>query len=477
VSTVITPPLTSFVVPYPDFASRLANAIVYANSSEYPAASSLKIEQRYDSDNNTFVPSVSTILIYPQMTLLTKSIDTTNATSFGDTGSIDAFGRLRVSSLESLLDSKHTLDNLPLVYDQVLGGTTSSNWVSGNACVVLTTSAANDYGIRQTFQSFNYQPGKSQLVLCTGVFSTETNITKRAGLFRSSTVEPFSALEGFYFENASGAISFNIANPNGTVGSQIAERSIWNVDKLDGTGPSGVILDLTKTQIIVLDFEWLGVGRVRMGFVIDGKIFYCHYFNNANNKINTYLRSPNLPIRYEIRQTGTGTGRLTQICSTVNSENATTRLGQLASVNTGSNTTTFNKNVNSILIATRLNTNYPAGASLGIDGVSVLTDSNVNIKYELVLNPTFSSALTYTNLSSTPLQYALGNGTTTASGGYVLYSSFVNQRADAPITIPAEKLRYGVKIDGTPDVIALNVYIFGANNQIVYGGINFTLAS
>ena len=476
-SDVITPPLTSFVVPYPDFASRLANAIVYADSSEYPAASSLKIEQRYDSDNNTSVPSVSTILVYPQMTLLTKSINTTNATSFGDTASIDAFGRLRVSSLEALLDSKHTLDNLPLVYDQVLGGTTSSNWVSGDSCVVLTTSAANDYGIRQSFQSFNYQPGKSQLVLCTGVFSTETNITKRVGLFRSNTVAPYSTLEGFYFENASGVLSLNIANPSGTVSSQTAFRYNWNVDKLDGTGPSGYNLDLTKTQIFILDFEWLGVGRVRMGFVIDGKIIYCHYFNNANNKVNTYLRSPNLPIRYEIRQSGAGVGRLTHICSTVNSENSAATLGQLASVTTGTNSTTFTKNQNGVLIATRLNTNYPAGASIGIDGISVLTDSNVNVKYEIVINPTFSGALTYTNLSSTPLQYALGNGSVTASGGYVLYSGFVNQKVDTPIVIPTEKLRYGVKIDGTPDILAINVYIFGSNNQVIYGAINFTIAS
>lgn len=470
-------PVATEVVYYPSADARLANAIVYANSSEYPAISSLRIDSRYNSDNNTFTEPTSTTYIYPQMMLLTKDVNVSNTTSFGDTASIDAFGRLRVSSLEALLDSKHTLDNLPLVYDQVLGGTTSSNWVSGDSCVVLTTSAANDYGIRQSFESFNYQPGKSQLVLCTGVYSTETNITKRVGLYRSTTVAPYSALEGFYFENASGVLSFNIANPNGSVGSQAVTRTNWNVDKLDGTGPSGYTLDLSKTQIFILDFEWLGVGRVRMGFVIDGKIIYCHYFNNANNKTSTYLRSPNLPIRYEIRQTGAGVGRLTHICSTVNTENSETQLGQLASITTGSNSTTFTKNQNGTLLATKLNTNYPAGASIGIDGVSILTDSNVNVKYEIVLNPIFSSALTYTNLSSTPLQYALGNGTITASGGYVLHTGFINQKVDAPITIPSKQLRYGQKIDGTPDVVAINVYIFGANNQIVYGAMNLTVAA
>lgn len=471
-STVITPPLTSFIVPYPDFASRLANAIVYANSSEYPAASSLKIEQRYDSDNNTFVPSVSTILIYPQMTLLTKSIENTNASSLGDTASIDAFSRLRVSTIEALEDSKQIFDNLPFVFDTFLSGATTSTWVSGDACTILATASAGDFGIRQTFEHFNYSPGKSQLIFCSGVFSSQTNIIKRVGYFTSGVIAPFNDLEGYYFENNSGTLSFNIANPNGTASSQNITRTNWNVDKLDGTGPSGITLDISKTQIIVIDFEWLGVGRVRMGFVIDGKIYYCHYFNNANNLSNVYLRMPNLPIRYEIRQTGPGSGSLTHICASVNSENSGLGIGSPLAISTGYAATTFTKNQNNVLFAVKPTLK---GSNISIDALNILTDSNINIRYEVVINPTFSSPLSFSPILSGALLSASGNGSITSSGGYPIYVGYTNQTGSSLVTVPADVLRFGFKIDGTADTLAINVYTFGANNAIIYGSLNLRL--
>lgn len=470
-STVITPPLTSFVVPYPDFASRLANAIVYANSSEYPAASSLKIEQRYDSDNNTFVPSVSTILIYPQMTLLTKSIETTNATSFGDTASVDAFGRLRVSLPRTLKDSKQTFDNLPFTYNTIVSGTATSQWLSGDSCSLLSTAASGDYVIRQSYQAFNYSPGKSQLVFCTGVLSTETNIVKRFGLYQSTTTAPYSALEGFYFENNAGTLSFNIGNPNGTVGSQTAIQSNWNIDKLDGTGASGITLDMSKTQIFVLDFEWLGAGRVRMGFVINGLILYCHEFNNANVKNSTYLRMPNLPLRTEIRQTGAGSGSMRQICSTVIQETGADDIGNLASIDFGVAVVQFTKNINAAFLAVKIRPEYQ-GITTSIENINILTDSNVNIRYQIVVNPVYSSSLTYSVLTNTPYLTAGGNGSITASGGKVLYTGYANQKSEGTFSIPGDLLRLGFGIDGTSDVLGLNVYVLGANNAAVFGSIN-----
>lgn len=470
-SDVITPPLTSFVVPYPDFASRLANAITYANSSEYPAASSLKIEQRYDSDNNTFVPSVSTILIYPQMTLLTKSVDNTNVSSFGDTASIDAFGRLRVSLPRTLKDSKQTFDSSPFSFNTILSGSATTQWLSGDSCSLLSTAASGDYGIRQSYQSFNYSPGKSQLVFCTGVLSTETNVIKRFGLYQSTTTAPYSALEGFYFENNAGTLSFNIGNPYGTVGSQTAVQSNWNIDKLNGTGASGITLDMSKVQIFVLDFEWLGVGRVRMGFVINGTIVYCHEFKNANNITSTYLRMPNLPLRGEIRQTGTGSGSMRLICSTVMQETGFDDVGNLASIDYGVAGTTFTKNINAAFIAFKLIPSYQ-GVSTAIENINILTDSNVNIRYEIVVNPVFSSPLTFATLTNTPYLTASGNGSITASGGRKLYTGYANQRSEAIVKISSDLLRLGFSIDGTADVLALNVYVLGANNSIVYGSIN-----
>ena len=470
-STVITPPLTSFVVPYPDYASRLANALVYANSTEYPATSSLKIEQRYDSDNNTFVPSVSTILVYPQMTLLTKSVDTTTSSSFGDTASVDAFGRLRVSLPKSLKDSKQIFSNLPFVYSQIASGTASVQWLSGDSCSLFTTSASGDYAIRQSYESYNYSPGKSQIIFTSGVWSSEENVVKRVGLFQSTTTAPYSALEGFYFENDAGTLSFNIGNPTGTVNSQRATQSQWSIDKLDGTGPSGITLDLTKVQIFALDFEWLGAGRVRMGFVINGLIIYCHEFNNANNITSTYLRMPNLPLRTEIRQYGSGSGSLRQICNTVVTETGQDDIGNLASIDYGVAGTTFTKNQNSVLLAVKIRPEYK-GTTTAIENVQILTDSNVNIRFEILLNPTFSSPLTYSTLTNTPYLTAGGDGSITAAGGRVIYTGYCNQVNNTTFSIPKDLLRLGFTIDGVADILAVAVYVLGANNSAVYGALN-----
>ena len=96
----------------------------------------------------------------------------------------------------------------------------------------------------------------------------------------------------------------------------------WNIDKLDGTGPSGITLNSSKAQILWMDIEWLGVGSVRIGFVIDGAFIHCHTFHHSNIIESTYITSGSLPLRYEIANTGitTSTSNLKQICSSVISE-------------------------------------------------------------------------------------------------------------------------------------------------------------
>ena len=95
----------------------------------------------------------------------------------------------------------------------------------------------------------------------------------------------------------------------------------WNVDKCDGTGPSGFDINITKTQLIFVDFQWLGVGRVRCGFVHNGAMIIAHEYFHSNELDTVYISNPNLPVRCEIRNTGaTAGGSFDQICSTVQSE-------------------------------------------------------------------------------------------------------------------------------------------------------------
>ena len=153
----------------------------------------------------------------------------------------------------------------------------------------------------------SYKPGCGQIALITGVLAdTKNNLTQRVGYFDDRN--------GIYFEHANSAagtttLSWNIRTSisNTAVTSETASSSDWNIDKFDGTGPSGLTLDFTKSQIYVIDFQWLGVGRVRCGFDIDGQLYYAHEFLHANHTAGVFMSTPSLPIRWEIRNTNTTT--------------------------------------------------------------------------------------------------------------------------------------------------------------------------
>jgi len=254
---------------------------------------------------------------------------------YGDTPAIDAFDRLRISEPYTLFDSKQLHDKQPLFWSETSGGNATSVHLSADACVRMTVSANSaDYVIRQTKQRFNYQPGKGMLIFMTFHGNESAGLTKRVGCFDGTGVNYFDPNNGIFFELNNNR-SWNIAK-NGTI-TETVPQSAWNVDKLDGTGSSLLTLNFDYPQIAIIDYEWLGVGRVRVGFVVDGIIRYCHYFNHANTSPfqTVYMSTPNLPLRYSIQTDGTTSGSLDHICSTVISEGGIEETGILRSVDTG----------------------------------------------------------------------------------------------------------------------------------------------
>jgi len=300
------------------------------------------------------------------LTAVTAKVDPTIGfpITFADSANLDAFGKLRVSMPYTLFDSKTLHNKSSLFWSQTSIG---SGYVAftGNTDASVTLSAANigDYAIRQTSQRFNYQPGKSQLAIFTGILSPVSNATKRLGLFTSLTSHPFTPNLGLYFETQTdSASSIAVVQNNGfnLVPSVSARREDWNIDKLDGNGPSGKTLRLSAANIFLLDFEWLGVGRVRFGAVIDGQVCYCHQINNAGNVQGAYLKSPNLPVRAEIRQTGAGSASMKTICSSVMSEGGADFTGVTRSVDTGATSTGINittSNTRRAILGLRLQSN------------------------------------------------------------------------------------------------------------------------
>jgi hypothetical protein len=235
----------------------------------------------------------------------------------------DAFGRLRVSNPYTLFDTQNRYYDHEQ-YSSSLTGTANVVFEANSSsfmCNVGTTSG--DSVLRETVRVFPYQPGKSLLVLSSFCFnSPKPNLTQRTGFF--------DADNGVFFE-AAGA-TLNMVIRSSSTGSIVEDRipqSSWNGDPLDGTGPSGISLDVALTQIWYCDIEWLGVGSVRVGFIINGQYITCHTFNHANtpntgstDNTTTYMTTATLPLRCEITNTGTtgSASMLRQICASVISE-------------------------------------------------------------------------------------------------------------------------------------------------------------
>jgi hypothetical protein len=247
-------------------------------------------------------------------------------------GAADAFGRLRVSEAFTLGDYKHTYGIDPNFRDTLSNGGTVTHITNQAAARLATTNNVNSRAIHQTKMYHNYMPGKSQLIKSTiNFYSATANVTKRTGYYDD--------LNGIYFEQTgTGELAFVIRTDTSGTASDARRviQSAWNKDKCDGTGASGFNLDITKTQIFFTDFQWLGVGRVRCGFVHNGQTIVAHEFYNSNNLPTVYMSNPNLPIRCEILNTGATTGGyFDQICSIVISEGGYVESGIDFSIDTG----------------------------------------------------------------------------------------------------------------------------------------------
>jgi len=295
----------------------------------------------------------------------------------------DAFGRVRTSDPFTLGDYKHLYSIDPDFVDVKVGTGATIVFDANQAAAILQSGiSTNGYTIHQTKRYHHYMPGKSQLIYSTFNFGVaQQNVYKRTGYFDDNN--------GIFFEQApDGTLSFVIRSYiTGIASDRRVTQSEWNKDRLTGQDPSGFTLDITKTQLFFTDFEWLGVGRVRCGFAIDGKNVVCHEFYNANHIPTVYMSNPNLPIRCEIRNAGTQVGAggsFIQICSTVMSEGGYTEAGREFSHTSNLRTVGIGSTVP--VIAIRLKNTfkgYPNRATVKLEDLSVFSNG-ANVKYEVV---------------------------------------------------------------------------------------------
>lgn len=252
----------------------------------------------------------------------------TDKIKFAYTPNFDSFNRLRISNPFTLFDSSHRFRDNGLWATSTATSSAATFNTSQGLMDLTVTNAIGSEVIRETFKVFAYQPGKSLLVMCTFVFEpAKTGLRQRVGYFGVDN--------GVFLQLNDSTLSLvERTSISGTHSDTPVARASWNVDTMDGTGPSGITLDITKAQIFWTDFEWLGTGSVRCGFVINGEFLTCHVFHHANLIATTYITTACLPIRYEITNTSntSSSSTLKQICSTVLSEGGYELRGEAHSV-------------------------------------------------------------------------------------------------------------------------------------------------
>lgn len=349
------------------------------------------------------------------------------SSSFGiaDGANLDAFSRLRVSDPVTLFSSQCQYDADPLLFETGATGTGSAGSHSANTrMVALACTAGTGTSFIQSYEYVPYQAGKSQLIFVTGLLDTGVAaVTVDVGLFDASN--------GLFLRQngASGLQLVRRTSTSGSVVNTTVDQSSWNLDKLDGTGASGITLDVTKVFILVIDAQFLGMGRVRVGFDIGGTIVYVHEFRNANVLTVPYLQTLSLPVQMLVTATASGSTKTAYFkCASVSSEGglstdlaydfATPQQTVLAA--SGSQThilslrprTTFNSITNRSRIV--------------LTTVSILAGANP-VRWDLCIGSTFSAGPTYGNVNATHSASEYSSAVGTLSGaGLVVASGYAS---------------------------------------------------
>lgn len=219
--------------------------------------------------------------------------------TLADGPQVTGFQRLRTADTTTLFDSQqeYGLDTLRL-WDVTANGTlptalnTNGSVTDGagnsvgprdantGMTPIVVSSTNNHYSVLQSRQYTRYVPGYSHLIYITGIFAT----------------------------GASASASFVLrTSTSGSVVDTAVAQANWSEDKFDGAGPSGITLDLTKIQILVIDAQMLYAGRIRTYFDINGRLYPAHFFEVANNQSMATVQTFNLPVRLEARTSGSNT--------------------------------------------------------------------------------------------------------------------------------------------------------------------------
>lgn len=375
---------------------------------------------------------------------------------------LDAFGRVRVSQPFTIFDSKN-LYAKNTYFDFTTSGTASENYLVNESSVRLDVgTASGDKIYRESKRVFSYQPGKSLLIYTTFAMNTpKANLRQRVGYFGVNN--------GIFIEQDGTTLNLVLRSyTSGSVAETRVAKANWNGDTLDGNGNSGVTLDVTKTQLFFIDIEWLGVGSVRCGFIVDGKYIIAHTFHNANVNSTVYMTTPNLPIRYELENTGAtaSSSSLKVICASVMSEGGYERKVEPSVVRMTASTsvaTSFEPLMTIRLASDKLD------AIILPNRYAVQPLSNATYEIALIKNVTLTGASYDT---TTFANFDFDISATALSGGTILRSDYVvsTNQASPQLDINGSynwALQLGRTLAGVSDTLTVAARVTSGTGDIV----------
>lgn len=377
----------------------------------------------------------------------------------GDSAQLDAFGRLRTSNVFSVFESENIYDKQPLFWNEDTTGTASATHQSNEASVELSVDTAeNDRVVRQTKEYFRYQAGKSQLVKITTLFGeAKAGVTRLAGYGDDDN--------GLFFgQDSAGLYVMTRTKTSGSVVDTKVYQTAWNIDRFDGSenslNPSCVNLDITKAQHFVIDFQWLGVGRIRFGLYFNGEIKYGHKIDAANSLDVVYMATPNLPIRYELKNTAAtaSASTLKEICCSIISEGGIDEPG--ATPFSVSKTAASITITSSIPLAIRHKSTFNSIINRAqlISKIFTCVATTNNILLELLYDPTLTGSPTWTSTdANSTIEYSTDISTDFSNG--IVIASIVASAAqgsksgDVTKRGITDRLPIGLDIDGANAIV------------------------
>lgn len=361
---------------------------------------------------------------------------------------LDAFGRLRTSDCFTTFNyyPSAMTDNTTLDIDVWVSGQTggAQSYNTQNYIDMPISGPNNTYSLRTTKQPMIYQPGKSRLIYMTGVLMTivpptSGTASSHMGIFTVDNTSPIAPnvpiiTQGTYLKTNGINFYWEDVIQGPTIESII--QTSWNIDTFNGSGPSGktltVAANANKNLLIVIDQEWLGVGRIRCGFIIDGVIYYAHQFLHNGMNIQ-YTNTPRLNLSYLI--IGNSTNSMRQMCSTSISEGGYFSTGRINNVNIPVNSLISVVTSNTVLLGIRIQSGFPY-ATFFIKQLSFLytiigSSSGKYAQFTIQMHSTngsiggLSGTPTFLPLVNSSIEYYTGNGITVTSPGFIIGSGYL----------------------------------------------------